>query len=62
MALDPDAEDLFRRNPAPASPTPSGPIHPRSGLRDTLRRVFAPIGGLALLLAKVKVWLLLASS
>jgi Zn-dependent protease len=52
MALDPDAEDLFRRNPAPASPTPSGPIHPRSGLRDTLRRVFAPIGGLALLLAK----------
>ena len=52
MAFDPEADDLFRRAPAPASPTPSGPIHPRSGLRDTLRRVFAPIGGLALLLAK----------
>jgi Zn-dependent protease len=59
MALDPDAEDLFRRSPAPAAPTSSGPIHPRSGVRDTLRRVFAPLSGLALLLAKVKVWLLL---
>jgi Zn-dependent protease len=53
MALDPEhADDLFRRAPAPAAPTPSGPIHPRSGLRDTLRRVLAPIGGFALLIAK----------
>ena len=38
-------DDLFRP-PAPATPPPpSGPIHPRSGMRDTLRRVFAPIGG-----------------
>jgi Zn-dependent protease len=52
MAIDPDADDLFRRAPAPATPPPSGPIHPRSGLRDTFRRLVAPIGGLALLIAK----------
>jgi Zn-dependent protease len=52
VAIDPDgANDLFRRAPAP-SPQPTGPIHPRSGLRDTFRRVAAPIGGLGLLLAK----------
>jgi Zn-dependent protease len=52
VALDPDgANDLFRRAPAP-SPQPTGPIHPRSGLRDAFRRVAAPIGGLGLLLAK----------
>ncbi len=52
MAIDPDgANDLFRRAPAP-SPQPTGPIHPRSGLRDTFRRVAAPVGGLGLLLAK----------
>ena len=51
MAIDPDADDLFRRAPR-RPPPPSGPIHPRSGLRDTLRRVLAPIGGLALLIAK----------
>jgi Zn-dependent protease len=49
VAVDPN--DLFRRAPAPA-PQPTGPIHPRSGLRDTFRRVAAPIGGLGLLLAK----------
>ena len=53
MATEPDhAEDLFRRAPAPAPPPPQGPIHPRSGLRDTLRRGLAPLGGLALLIAK----------
>src|SRR2546430_1407174 len=53
MALDPEhADDLFRRAPAPSSPPPTGPIHPRSGLRDTLRRGLAPLGGLALLIAK----------
>jgi Zn-dependent protease len=31
---------------------PSGPIHPRSGLRDTFRKVLAPVGGFALLIAK----------
>lgn len=52
MAIDPDgANDLFVRAPAP-SPQPTGPIHPRSGLRDTFRRVAAPVGGLGLLLAK----------
>ena len=52
MAIDPDGtNDLFRRAPAP-SPQPTGPIHPRSGLRDTFRRVAAPVGGLGLLLAK----------
>jgi Zn-dependent protease len=52
VAIDPDgANDLFRRAPTP-SPQPTGPIHPRSGLRDTFRRVAAPIGGLGLLLAK----------
>jgi Zn-dependent protease len=45
------AIDRFRRAPAP-SPQPTGPIHPRSGLRDAFRRVAAPIGGLGLLLAK----------
>ena len=45
------AIDRFRRAPAP-SPQPTGPIHPRSGLRDTFRRVAAPVGGLGLLLAK----------
>jgi Zn-dependent protease len=53
VALDPDrAEDLFRRAPAPAPPPPQGPIHPRSGLRDALRRGFAPLAGFALLIAK----------
>jgi Zn-dependent protease len=53
VAIDPEhADDLFRRAPAPATPPPSGPIHPRSGLRDTLRRGLAPLGGLALLIAK----------
>jgi Zn-dependent protease len=53
VATDPEhAEDLFRRAPAPAPPPPQGPIHPRSGLRDALRRALAPIGGLALLIAK----------
>jgi Zn-dependent protease len=53
VAIDPEhAEDIFLRAPAPAPTTPSGPIHPRSGLRDTLRKVFAPLGGLGLLLAK----------
>jgi Zn-dependent protease len=53
VALDPDhAEDLFRRAPAPAPPPPQGPIHPRSGLRDMLRRGLAPLAGLALLIAK----------
>jgi Zn-dependent protease len=40
--------DLF----VPRAPVDAGPIHPRSGLRDRLRRVTAPIGGAGLLLAK----------
>ena len=46
MAIDPD---LIGRIPAPPE---RDPIHPRSGLRDTLRRITAPIGGLGLLLVK----------
>jgi Zn-dependent protease len=53
VASDPEhAEDLFRRAPAPGPPPPSGPIHPRSGLRDLLRRGIAPIAGVALLIVK----------
>jgi Zn-dependent protease len=53
VATDPEhADDLFRRAPAPAPPPPQGPIHPRSGLRDTLRRGLAPLAGFALLIAK----------
>ncbi len=46
MAIDPD---LIGRIPPPVE---RDPIHPRSGLRDTLRRITAPIGGLGLLLLK----------
>jgi Zn-dependent protease len=53
VAIDPDgANDLFRSGAAPSPAPPTGPIHPRSGLRDTLRRIAAPIGGFALLIAK----------
>jgi Zn-dependent protease len=49
MSSDPyRAPDLW----AP-TPPPEGPIHPRSGVRDALRKVGAPLGGLALLLAKL---------
>jgi Zn-dependent protease len=50
MASDPyRAPDLW----GPTPPPPEGPIHPRSGVRDALRKVAAPIGGLGLLLAKL---------
>jgi Zn-dependent protease len=45
VAIDPDLL-------VPRGPVDTGPIHPRSGLRDRLRRVTAPIGGAGLLLAK----------
>jgi Zn-dependent protease len=51
VAIDPEG-DLFHRAPAPSPHQPTGPIHPRSGVRDTLRRIAAPIGGFALLIAK----------
>jgi Zn-dependent protease len=53
VAIEPErADDLFGRAPAPGPPQPTGPIHPRSGFRDTLRRITAPIGGAGLLLLK----------
>jgi Zn-dependent protease len=39
-------------DPIPASPIDTGPIHPRSGLRDRWRRVTAPVGGAGLVLVK----------
>jgi Zn-dependent protease len=47
VAIDPDLIGQLS-----ASPIDTGPIHPRSGLRDRLRRVTAPIGGAGLLIAK----------
>jgi Zn-dependent protease len=49
--------------PAPAEKPPErpveGPIHPGSGRRFSLRRIFAPLGAFGVLLAKFKALLLL---